>query len=140
MTFKVARPNRDNDIQIELSIPGAHNVLNATAAIAIASHLGVSDDAIIQGLRDFQGVGRRFQIFGDVTLGGKNITLVDDYAHHPVELDALYKCLPISKICLCARYIQREKNQFQVLTVKRSAKPCVCGVKAIRFMCRTWTN
>ena len=88
MTFKVARPNRENDIQIELSIPGAHNVLNATAAIAIASHLGVSDDAIIQGLRDFQGVGRRFQIFGDVTLGGKNITLVDDYAHHPVELDA----------------------------------------------------
>ena len=88
MTFNVARPNRDNDIAIELSIPGAHNVLNATAAIAIASHLGVSDNAIIQGLRDFQGVGRRFQIFGDVQLNDKNITLVDDYAHHPVELDA----------------------------------------------------
>ena len=88
MTFKVARLNRDKDIEIELSIPGAHNVLNATAAIAIASHLGVSDEAIIAGLSNFQGVGRRFQIFGDVMLNGKAVTLVDDYAHHPVELQA----------------------------------------------------
>jgi len=88
MTFKVARPDRENDINIELSIPGTHNVLNATAAIAIASHLGVEDSAIIEGLRDFQGVGRRFQIFGDAQINGKNITMVDDYAHHPVELDA----------------------------------------------------
>jgi len=88
MTFNVARPNRENDIQVELSIPGTHNVLNATAAIAIASHLGVNDEAIIQGLRDFQGVGRRFQIFGDVVLNDKKVTIVDDYAHHPVELDA----------------------------------------------------
>ena len=94
MTFKVSRPykesrpNRNADIEIELSIPGAHNVLNATAAIAIASHLGVSDEAIINGLKSFQGVGRRFQIFGDVALNGKNVTLVDDYAHHPVELEA----------------------------------------------------
>ena len=88
MTFKVARLNRDKDIEIELSIPGAHNVLNATAAIAIASHLGVSDEAIIAGLSNFQGVGRRFQIFGDVMLNDKAVTLVDDYAHHPVELQA----------------------------------------------------
>jgi len=88
MTFKVARLNRDKDIEIELSIPGAHNVLNATAAIAIASHLGVSDEAIIAGLSNFQGVGRRFQIFGDVMLNDKAVTLVDDYAHHPVELKA----------------------------------------------------
>ena len=94
MTFKVSRPykesrpDRNADIEIELSIPGAHNVLNATAAIAIASHLGVSDEAIINGLKSFQGVGRRFQIFGDVTFNGKNVTLVDDYAHHPVELEA----------------------------------------------------
>lgn len=88
MAFKVARPNRSNDIEIELSIPGAHNVLNATAAIAIASYLGVSDEAIINGLKHFQGVGRRFQIFGDVDFNGKQVTLVDDYAHHPVELEA----------------------------------------------------
>ncbi len=88
MTFSVARPNRSNDLHIELAIPGAHNVLNATAAIAIASHLDVDDAAIIKGLREFQGVGRRFQILGDAVVDGKQVTVVDDYAHHPVELEA----------------------------------------------------
>ncbi len=88
MHFNVARPNNENDLQIELSIPGEHNVLNATAAIAIASHLGISDDAIVKGLKEFQGVGRRFQVLGDICLGGKTVTIVDDYAHHPVELNA----------------------------------------------------
>ncbi len=88
MTFKVARPKRNNDLHVELSIPGVHNVLNATAAIAIASHLEVSDDAIVRGLRDFEGVGRRFEILGELEINGKTVTLVDDYAHHPVELDA----------------------------------------------------
>jgi UDP-N-acetylmuramate--alanine ligase len=63
-------------------------VLNALAAIAIASHLGVEDQAIISGLGEFLGIGRRFQIYGDVVLNGKSVTVVDDYAHHPVELDA----------------------------------------------------
>jgi len=88
MTFSVARPNRLVDISVELAIPGTHNVLNATAAIAIASHLGVNDAAIINGLKGFQGVGRRFEILGDVTVDGKTVTIVDDYAHHPVELAA----------------------------------------------------
>lgn len=91
MTFMVARPNRTQDLSVELAIPGDHNVLNALAAIAIASHLGVSDEAIVTGLTEFQGIGRRFQIFGDVKLNGKAITIVDDYAHHPVELDATLK-------------------------------------------------
>lgn len=88
MTFKVARPNREKDLSVELSIPGTHNVLNATAAIAIASHLDVDDESIIKGLRDFQGVGRRFEILGDIIINNKRVTLVDDYAHHPVELNA----------------------------------------------------
>jgi len=88
MSFSVARPDRNRDLSVELSIPGAHNVLNATAAIAIASHLDVDDDAIMKGLSDFQGVGRRFEILGDVEVGDKRLTLVDDYAHHPVELEA----------------------------------------------------
>jgi UDP-N-acetylmuramate--alanine ligase len=88
MTFKVARPDRQQDLSIELSIPGAHNVLNATAAIAIATHLDVPDAAIFKGLSEFGGVGRRFQILGDTLLNGKAITMVDDYAHHPVELAA----------------------------------------------------
>ncbi len=88
MTFAVARPNRPQDLTVELSIPGEHNVLNATAAITIATHLGVNDEAIVKGLSEFQGVGRRFQIFGDAEVDGKRITFVDDYAHHPVELKA----------------------------------------------------
>ncbi len=88
MNFKVSRPLQETDLAVELSIPGEHNVLNATAAIAIASHLGVSDEAIQSGLKGFQGVGRRFQVLGDIELNGKEITIVDDYAHHPVELNA----------------------------------------------------
>ncbi len=88
MRFKVRRPNGAPELDVELSIPGTHNVLNATAAIAIACHLGVNDAAIQTGLREFQGVGRRFQIFGDVDVNGNKVTVVDDYAHHPVELNA----------------------------------------------------
>ncbi|MEM7358571.1 MAG: UDP-N-acetylmuramate--L-alanine ligase [Pseudomonadota bacterium] len=88
MSFMVARPNQGDDLRVELAIPGNHNVLNALAAIAIASHLDVNDQAIVKGLSEFQGIGRRFQIFGDAVLNGKSITIVDDYAHHPVELAA----------------------------------------------------
>ena len=88
MRFKVARPNNSEPLELDLAIPGIHNALNATAAICIATHLGVSDEAIKLGLKDFQGVGRRFQILGDGKISGKTVTIVDDYAHHPVELDA----------------------------------------------------
>ncbi|MCL4140629.1 UNVERIFIED_CONTAM: hypothetical protein GTU68_000476 [Idotea baltica] len=88
MSFSVERPGISTDIQVVLAMPGKHNVLNATAAIVIATHLGVNDESIQQGLRDFQGIGRRFQILGDVDLNGRKVTIVDDYAHHPVELAA----------------------------------------------------
>lgn len=88
MNFKVDRPGVADDLEVELAIPGDHNVLNALAAIAIASHLDVEDSAIQRGLAEFQGIGRRFQIFGDAVIGDKRVTLVDDYAHHPVELAA----------------------------------------------------
>lgn len=88
MRFAVSRVGRATDLNIELALPGDHNVLNALAAIAIASHLEVSDEAIVRGLAEFQGIGRRFQIYGDALLAGKKVTLVDDYAHHPVELAA----------------------------------------------------
>lgn len=88
MTFNVSRPRGLAELSIELAIPGNHNVLNALAAIAIASHIEVSDEAIITGLKEFQGIGRRFQIFGEAEIDGKQVTLVDDYAHHPVELAA----------------------------------------------------
>lgn len=88
MHFKVARPGNLEDLNVELALPGQHNVLNATAAIAIACYLEVNDAAIIQGLKEFQGIGRRFQIFGDTDFNGTQVTMVDDYAHHPVELEA----------------------------------------------------
>ena len=86
--FKVSRPAGKTDLPISLPIPGEHNALNATAAIAIASHLGASDEAIIQGLKSFGGVGRRFEILGELKVKGCAVTMVDDYAHHPVELKA----------------------------------------------------
>ncbi len=85
--FTVARPGRD-PISVALNMPGLHNVLNATAAIAVACDEGLDDDAIRDGLAAFQGVGRRFQILGEMTLPDGSATLVDDYGHHPTELRA----------------------------------------------------
>ena len=78
-------------LEITLNLPGAHNVQNALAAIAVASELGVADDAIASALAHFTGVGRRFQRHGEVSLAGIAqgvFTLVDDYGHHPVEMAA----------------------------------------------------
>ena len=73
---------------MELALPGFHNVLNATAAIAVAHHLKISDADITRALREFSGIGRRMQRLGSLELGGKRVELVDDYAHHPREIRA----------------------------------------------------
>lgn len=74
------------DTEFVLNQPGMHNVLNACSAIAIAREIGVPDEATAQGLREFNGVGRRFTRYGEVELPqGGSFTLVDDYGHHPVE-------------------------------------------------------
>lgn len=73
--------------ELALNLPGQHNVLNALAATAIARELGVSYAAISAGLRGFQGIGRRFQSYGEIEIDGKRVLLVDDYAHHPRELE-----------------------------------------------------
>lgn len=72
-----------------LNHPGMHNVLNALAAIAVASEVGADDAAIVKALAEFHGVGRRFQRYGELSAkdGGK-YCLVDDYGHHPVEMAA----------------------------------------------------
>jgi len=70
--------------EFHLNIPGAHNVLNATAAIAAAIELHVAPDVIREGLRQFSGVARRFEVRGEA----KGITVVDDYGHHPTEIRA----------------------------------------------------
>ncbi|WP_444925692.1 UDP-N-acetylmuramate--L-alanine ligase [Microbulbifer sp. TRSA002] len=92
--FTVQRPKGDL-LQVSVNTPGVHNVLNATAAIAVASDEGVSDEAIRQGLIGFQGVGRRFQIYGDYAVSddteADKVMLVDDYGHHPREVAATVK-------------------------------------------------
>ncbi len=95
MLFDVVRVNGTTSrLSIELNLPGLHNVLNALAAIAVATEVQVPDAAIIKALAEFNGVGRRFQRYGEVQLQdqaegqGGSFTLVDDYGHHPVEMAA----------------------------------------------------
>ena len=85
--FTIARPEGAATLDIRLNIPGKHNVLNATAAIAVATDEGASDEAILKGLETFQGVGRRFERLGEFPVKGGNAMLVDDYGHHPKEVD-----------------------------------------------------
>jgi UDP-N-acetylmuramate--alanine ligase len=76
-------------LKIVLNLPGLHNVRNALAAIAVATELGVSDEDIVQALKEFKGVGRRFTKYGQISLpNGGSFTLIDDYGHHPVEMAA----------------------------------------------------
>ena len=91
MHFKVTRKNGiTTQLDVTLNLPGKHYVLNALAAIAIASELNVADEAIIKALAEFKGVGRRFERYGEVPTGkGGTFTLIDDYGHHPVEMRAV---------------------------------------------------
>jgi UDP-N-acetylmuramate--alanine ligase len=84
--FTAERPHGLPPLEIALAIPGYHNVLNALAAIAVATDEGLPDVAIVRGLAEFSGVGRRFQVFDGIRVGQARITLVDDYGHHPTEL------------------------------------------------------
>ena len=90
MRFTCVRTNGNvSRLPIVLNLPGRHNVLNALAAIAVATEVGVGDTAIIKALADFRGVGRRFQRHGEIACpAGGSFTLVDDYGHHPVEMAA----------------------------------------------------
>ena len=80
-------------LAVSLNLPGRHNVQNALAAIAVASELGLPDSAVQKALAEFRGVGRRFQRCGEIAAAGAGkdggtFTLVDDYGHHPAEMQA----------------------------------------------------
>ena len=85
--FDVLRPGRE-PLAVSLNLPGRHNVLNALAAIAVATELDVDDAAIQRALAGFQGIDRRLQWLGDVQVAAGRVTLVDDYGHHPTEVAA----------------------------------------------------
>ena len=88
MRFRVMREGLA-DLDVTLNHPGMHNVLNALAAIAVATEVGAADAPIIKALAEFDGVGRRFQRYGEVAAqGGGSFTLIDDYGHHPAEMAA----------------------------------------------------
>jgi UDP-N-acetylmuramate--alanine ligase len=77
--------SRNGDLgEFHLNVPGDHNVLNATAAIAVAIELGVQPDVAREGLKKFTGVGRRFEVRGEA----RGVVVVDDYGHHPTEIRA----------------------------------------------------
>jgi UDP-N-acetylmuramate--alanine ligase len=91
MHFTVIRINGvTTQFNVTLNLPGEHYVLNALAAIAIASELNVPDQAIVTALAEFKGVGRRFERYGEIKAkDGGSFTLIDDYGHHPVEMQAV---------------------------------------------------
>ncbi|MEH6466310.1 MAG: UDP-N-acetylmuramate--L-alanine ligase, partial [Porticoccus sp.] len=91
--FVVHRPDQQQPLVIDMKIPGVHNVLNATAAIAVATDEGMSDHAIQSGLAGFQGVARRFEIYGEYPVHRGMAMLVDDYGHHPREVAATIKAV-----------------------------------------------
>ena len=89
-TVQRARMTDRADLQVTLNLPGAHNVLNALAAIAVATELELPDAPIAAALEKFSGVGRRFQRYGELpAANGGLFTLIDDYGHHPVEMAAV---------------------------------------------------
>jgi len=86
--FTLACAKDGRSFEVTLNMPGEHNVQNALAAVAIAAELEVPDEVILRSLESFGGVGRRFQSYGDIVMDNGTITLIDDYGHHPTEMQA----------------------------------------------------
>ena len=105
-TFLVHRPESQKPLRVRMRMPGEHNVLNALSAIAVSTEEGVSDQAIQTALENFEGVGRRFQVYGEFPLPDEsgNVMMVDDYGHHPRELevtiDAIRKGFPDRRLVM----------------------------------------
>ncbi len=92
--FLAHLPGLSAPLPITLNLPGRHSVLNALAALAVARELGVAETAIRRALQNFQGIGRRFQQHGELVLpGGGRATVMDDYGHHPREIQAVLNAL-----------------------------------------------
>lgn len=111
-TFNVHYAN-DQVLPVILNMPGEHNVLNATAAIAVAIDEGVELDLIQKGLANFNGVGRRFQVYGHYPVEGGSAMLVDDYGHHPTEVAATISA---------ARQSNPEKRLFMIFQPHRYSR------------------
>jgi len=85
-SFSVKIKAHPKSFDVTLNMPGRHNVLNALAAIAVAKELEISEQVIQEALQNFQGIGRRFQVYGEIACAAGQVLMVDDYGHHPSEL------------------------------------------------------
>ena len=85
--FDVLREGRE-PLRVMLNLAGLHNVRNALAAIAVATELEVTDSSVQRALESFEGIGRRFETLGDVQTAAGRVTIIDDYGHHPTEIEA----------------------------------------------------
>ncbi len=101
--FSLDLPDQ-SQLDISLNLAGQHNVLNATAAVAVAWELEVPVASIQTALQQFAGIGRRFQITENLLLEGKQLRLIDDYGHHPNEIKATIAAIraawPQQRLCV----------------------------------------
>ncbi len=144
--FKVRRPNGLSELNVCLNMPGRHNVLNALAAIAVATDEEIDDGAICRALEKFEGVGRRFQVLGELPVEGGSVTLVDDYGHHPREVQAVISAIeegwPGRRLVMVYqphRYTRTRdlyEDFVQVLTAPRTVvvAGCVCSQVKIQYL------
>jgi len=91
-SFRVLRKGHE-PLDVTVNLPGMHNVLNSLATIAVATDIGIPDAAICAALSGFQGIDRRLQQVGELALAGGEVTVVDDYGHHPTEIAATLDAL-----------------------------------------------
>ena len=87
-TFEVTLPGKGKPFTVELNLPGMHNIRNALAAIAVACEMDIGIDAVRKSLSEFAGIGRRFQLRGEIPTANGHVLLIDDYGHHPSEISA----------------------------------------------------
>jgi len=92
-TFFTVHYKNEPQQKLKVKMPGIHNVLNALAVIAVAKHEGVDDKCIEFGLANFQGVGRRFEVYGNLLVKDGKAIVVDDYGHHPKEVMAVINAI-----------------------------------------------
>jgi len=88
MSFKVHLPQPSKPVEVTINLPGLHNVRNALGAIAVAWEIGLEIGPVVDCLRKFKGVGRRFADIGELSFGGGQVQAIEDYGHHPAELEA----------------------------------------------------
>ena len=88
MTFNVHLPNDSSPVEVTINLPGIHNVQNALGAIAVAWEIGIDVASVVDCLREFKGVGRRFAEIGDLSFARGRVHAIEDYGHHPCEIEA----------------------------------------------------